>query len=121
MNNTQTVFPKVSVIIPVWNSGPGICLCVDSLRGQTLEDIEMIFVDDCGTDGAMEVIRQASAEDLRIRSITNAENVGPGCQEMLVLKRRGANICLLSMRMITWMLFFWNVCMPRLSLVSWTL
>ena len=70
--------PKVSVIIPVWNPGDGIRRCVASLRGQTLKDIEMIFVDDCGTDGAMDVVRAAAAEDPRIRIISNAENVGPG-------------------------------------------
>lgn len=78
MNQTQSVFPKVSVIIPVWNPGSGIRRCVDSLRSQTLEDIEMIFVDDCGTDGAMDLVHSAAAEDSRIRIITNAENVGPG-------------------------------------------
>ncbi|MBQ1719767.1 MAG: glycosyltransferase [Bacteroidales bacterium] len=74
----QSFSPKVSVIIPVWNAGMGIRKCVDSLRCQTLEDIEMIFVDDCSTDGAMEVVRQAVAEDSRIRIITNTENVGSG-------------------------------------------
>jgi len=69
---------KVSVIIPVWNPGSGISRCVESLRDQTLEDIEMIFVDDCGTDGAMDVVRAAAAEDPRIRIITNAEHMGPG-------------------------------------------
>lgn len=70
--------PKVSVVVPVWNPGLGIRRCVESLRGQTLEDIEMIFVDDCGTDGAMEVVRSAAAEDSRIRIISNAENIGAG-------------------------------------------
>lgn len=70
--------PKVSVIIPVWNPGDGISRCVSSLRNQTLKDIEMIFVDDCGTDGSMDVVRAAAAEDPRIRVITNAENMGPG-------------------------------------------
>lgn len=69
---------KVSVIIPVWNPGSGIRRCVDSLRCQTLEDIEMIFVDDCGTDGSMDVIREAAANDSRIRIVTNAENMGAG-------------------------------------------
>ena len=70
--------PKISVIVPVWNPGPGISRCVESLRGQTLEDIEMIFVDDCGTDGAMDVVRAAAKEDPRIRIITNVENMGAG-------------------------------------------
>ena len=75
---SNEISPKVSVIVPVWNPGPGIRRCVESLRSQTLEDIEMIFVDDCGTDGAMDLVRSAAAEDPRIRIITNAENMGPG-------------------------------------------
>ena len=70
--------PKVSIIVPVWNPGPGISRCVESLRGQTLEDIEMIFVDDCGTDSAMDVVHAAAKEDSRIRILENPENLGPG-------------------------------------------
>ena len=69
---------KVSVIIPVWNPGSGISRCVESLRRQTLEYIEMIFVDDCGTDNAMDVVRAAAMEDLRIVILENSENLGPG-------------------------------------------
>ncbi len=78
MNQKQSFSPKISVIIPVWNPGSGISRCVESLCSQTLEDIEIIFVDDCGSDGAMDVVRAAAAEDPRIRIISNAENVGPG-------------------------------------------
>ncbi len=77
MTNNE-ITPKVSIIIPVWNPGPGIRRCVESLRGQTLEDIEMIFVDDCGTDNAMDVVHAAAKEDPRIRIIENPENLGPG-------------------------------------------
>ena len=70
--------PKVSVIVPVWNPGSGIGRCIESLRFQTLEDIEMIFVDDCGTDNAMDVVRAAAMEDLRIVILENSENLGPG-------------------------------------------
>ena len=68
----------ISVILPVWNPGPGIDRCLSSLRGQTLQDIEMIFVDDRGTDDAMKKIRAAAAEDPRIRILENPENMGPG-------------------------------------------
>jgi glycosyltransferase involved in cell wall biosynthesis len=70
--------PKVSAIVPVWNPGRGIGRCIESLRFQTLEDIEMIFVDDCGTDGAMDMVRAAAKEDPRIRILENSENLGPG-------------------------------------------
>ncbi len=78
MNQKQSFSPKISVIIPVWNPGSGISRCVESLCSQTLEDIEIIFVDDCGTDGAMEVVRAAAVEDSRIRILTNEMNMGPG-------------------------------------------
>ena len=74
MTNNE-IYPKVSIIIPVWNPGSAFNRCVESLRSQTLEDIEMIFVDDYSTDNAMEVVRTAAAEDPRIRIITNAENM----------------------------------------------
>lgn len=70
--------PKVSVIIPVWNPGPGISRCIESLRNQTLNDIEMIFVDDCGTDNSMDKVHSAAKKDSRIRIIENEENFGAG-------------------------------------------
>jgi glycosyltransferase involved in cell wall biosynthesis len=70
--------PVVSVIVPVWNPGPGIDRCIDSLQNQTLREIEMIFVDDRGSDGAMEKVKAAAAEDPRIRILTNPRNLGPG-------------------------------------------
>lgn len=78
MNADTFHTPQVSVIIPVWNPGPSINRCLESLRGQTLKDIEIIFVDDCGTDGAMDLVRAAAKEDRRIRIITNVENMGSG-------------------------------------------
>lgn len=78
MSNTVTKQPKVSVVVPVWNPGPGISRCIESLRSQTLEDIEIIFVDDCGTDGAMDKVRRAAEADPRIRILEKGENIGPG-------------------------------------------
>ena len=76
MRNNNT--PLISVIIPVWNPGPGISRCIESLRNQTLKEIEMIFVDDCGTDDSMEMVWAAAAEDARIRVIENEKNIGAG-------------------------------------------
>ena len=70
--------PKVSVILPVWNPGKGIQRCIDSLRRQSLKQIELIFVDDCGTDQSMELVCAAAGEDPRIRIMTNAGHAGAG-------------------------------------------
>lgn len=47
---------KVSVIVPVHNSESYLHKCVDSLLAQTLEDTEIILVDDCSTDGSRRLI-----------------------------------------------------------------
>ena len=48
--------PSVSVIIPVYNVERYIGECVRSLFGQTLEEVEFIFVNDCTPDRSMEVL-----------------------------------------------------------------
>lgn len=70
--------PAISVIIPVYNPGEGIKKCIHMLQTQALSDIEMLFVDDCGTDSSMDVVREAAAVDTRIKILTNPENLGAG-------------------------------------------
>lgn len=69
---------KVSVILPVYNPGEGVIKCIKSLQNQTLKDIEMIFVDDHGTDDSIDKIMAAAASDSRIRILTYSKNMGPG-------------------------------------------
>ena len=70
--------PNVSVIIPVYKSATTIKKCIDSLLGQSLKEVEFIFIDDRGNDGSMEVVYEASKIDTRIRVFTNDVNMGPG-------------------------------------------
>ena len=48
---------KVSVIVPVYNTKDYLKQCLDSLVAQTLEDLEILVVDDGSTDGSTEIIR----------------------------------------------------------------
>ena len=48
---------KVSVIVPCYNSSSYIDRCVDSLVNQTLEDIEIILIDDKSTDDTLEKLK----------------------------------------------------------------
>ena len=50
--------PKVSVIIPIYNVEQWIERCAHSLFSQTLEDIELIFVDDGSTDASIEILQE---------------------------------------------------------------
>lgn len=54
--------PKVSVIVPVYKVEKYIERCVRSLFGQTLDDIEYIFVNDCTPDASMEVLQNVLEE-----------------------------------------------------------
>lgn len=49
--------PSVSIIVPVFNSAPYIESCLDSMVAQTLDDIEIVIVDDHGIDGSMDIVR----------------------------------------------------------------
>lgn len=67
--------PKVSVIIPVYNTVPYLEECIISILNQTLKDIEIIIVDDGSTDGSSEIIDYYSKIDNRILVIRQ-ENKG---------------------------------------------
>ena len=47
---------RLSVVIPVFNEASTICEIVDAVRAAPVEDIEIIVVDDCSTDGTRDVI-----------------------------------------------------------------
>jgi glycosyltransferase involved in cell wall biosynthesis len=68
--------PKVSVIIPVYNTAPYLRRCLDSVISQTLRDIEIICVNDGSTDESGEILREYAAIDNRIMIIDFKENRG---------------------------------------------
>ncbi|PWL44103.1 MAG: glycosyl transferase family 2 [Bacillota bacterium] len=51
---------KVSIIVPVYNTKDYLKQCLDSLVAQTLEDLEILVVDDGSTDGSTEIVREFS-------------------------------------------------------------
>ncbi|WP_367319065.1 glycosyltransferase family 2 protein [Streptomyces sp. HUAS ZL42] len=68
---------KVSVIVPVYNPGPYIEDCVESLQRQSLkpDEYEVIFVDDGSTDDTPARLDKLAAEDARV-SVIHQENSG---------------------------------------------
>ena len=57
----------VAVLLPVYNHADTLAACLESLRTQTLSDIEIIAVDDGSTDGSGDLLEQAAREDPRVR------------------------------------------------------
>lgn len=61
--------PKVSIIVPVYNVEKYLEKCINSLRMQSLTDIEIILVDDSSKDSSLEICQKAAEEDTRIKVI----------------------------------------------------
>ena len=60
---------RVSVVIPVYNVEKYLDEGIESVRRQTLEDIEIILVNDGSTDGSLRICREHAAKDSRITVI----------------------------------------------------
>ena len=69
--------PKVSVIIPVYNTEKTISRCLESVIKQTLADIEIIIVDDGTPDQAIKIAENYQKKDSRIK-IVRQKNQGLG-------------------------------------------
>ena len=70
---------KVSVIVPVYNSEKYLVHCLTYLVNQTLDEVEIILVDDCSTDSSMEILRECKRQfPEKIVLIQSDRNRGPG-------------------------------------------
>ena len=66
--------PLFSVIIPLYNKAPYVGKTVESVLGQTLDNYELIIIDNGSTDGSSDIV--AGFTDPRIRTIRLDKNVG---------------------------------------------
>lgn len=69
--------PKVSVLIPCYNSEKYLVQCLSSLVVQTLKDIEFICINDGSTDSTKSILKQFAKQDSRF-SLINKKNTGYG-------------------------------------------
>ncbi len=85
---------RFSVVIPNWNGLRFLAACLNSLRDQTLADIEVILVDNASTDGSQDFVRSEYPE---VRLIELAENRGfTGACNLGMKAATGAYIALLN-------------------------
>lgn len=67
---------KVSVIVPIYNVENYVEECIKSVLSQTLQEFELICVNDCGTDGSWEIVKNLAKDDSRIVLLENPQNLG---------------------------------------------
>ena len=62
--------PKISVIVPVYNTEKYLDECLNSVENQTLKDIEIICINHRSTDKSLEIINNHANKDSRIKVIS---------------------------------------------------
>ncbi|HBK6304372.1 TPA: glycosyltransferase family 2 protein, partial [Campylobacter jejuni] len=67
---------KISIILPTYNVEQYIARAIESCINQTFKDIEIIVVDDCGNDNSINIAKEYSKKDKRIKIIHNEKNLG---------------------------------------------
>ena len=73
--------PHISLIVPVYNASSYIEDCLASLMAQTMDDIEVLLVDDHGSDDSMQMAKayvEAHPSKKRFRYLETPHNMGPG-------------------------------------------
>lgn len=69
---------KVSIITPVFNSEKYLLDTISSVQQQTYVNWEMLITDDCSTDGSLELIKEITNADSRIKLLKLEFNSGSG-------------------------------------------
>lgn len=87
--------PKISVIIPVYNTENYLRECLDSILAQTFTDFEVLLINDGSTDASGKICDEYAKKDKRIKvfhkkngGVSSARNLGFG-----QCKRQVDNFC----------------------------
>ena len=68
--------PLVSIVVPVYNVECYVEECLQSVCSQTYENLEIICIDDVGSDKSMDIVRLYATKDSRINIVEHEKNKG---------------------------------------------
>ena len=89
--------PLISVIMAAYNSSRFLDEAIESICAQTRIDWELIVIDDCSSDSTLELLKQWSRKDARIRVFQTEENSGVGgARDVGLLEARGRYIAIMD-------------------------
>ena len=71
----KTIRPRVSLILPVFNKEKYISHAIESCINQSYKNIEIILVDDKGSDRSIEIAQEYAQRDSRIKIVYNHSNL----------------------------------------------
>lgn len=68
--------PKLSIIIPVYNSEKYLKKTLDSLINQSYKDFDVLCINDCSSDNSLQILEGFAKQDKRVTIINNEKNIG---------------------------------------------
>jgi glycosyltransferase involved in cell wall biosynthesis len=74
-DRTDSNSPLVSVVTPMYNAASYLRECIESVLAQTDTRFEYILVDNCSTDGSLDIAKHYAERDERIRVVSSAEHL----------------------------------------------
>ena len=80
--------PLVSVVMPAYNAAAFIEEAIDSVVKQTVQNWELIVIDDCSKDNTRDVVLAVAEKDSRVRLVCNEQNMG-----VAKTRNRGLEMC----------------------------
>ncbi len=80
-------WPRVSVIIPVYNKAGFLGSCLESLLSSGYEKLEIVCIDDKSTDESMQILQKIASSDSRVKVYSNEINSGASVSRNLGIQR----------------------------------
>ncbi len=74
---SDVFYPKVSIVLPIYNVSEYLRKSLNSLVKQTLQEIEIICINDGSTDNSLEIVKEYAKRDNRI-VVVDKKNEGQG-------------------------------------------
>ncbi len=75
IKNKNNKYPKVTVVMSVYNEENSIADAINSILNQTFKNFEFLIIDDGSTDMSLKIINDFKKKDLRIRVLKNKKNL----------------------------------------------
>ena len=88
--------PKISVLLPVYNSERYVGRAVKSILAQTLDDFELIAIDDGSTDRSLAILRSYESTDKRMRVFSRGNRGSTKTRNELVGLARGTYLAVMD-------------------------
>ena len=97
VNSMSSQNPLISVLVPVYNVQHFLPQCLDSILGQTYDNIEIVCVNDCATDKSGEILASYAQKYPKIQVYCHNKNLGLACARNTLLQHaKGEYICFID-------------------------